>query len=474
MQKKRTISLLLAIMMLFSLLPTSAFAAEGDSIVIQTQRITTSTTSVTVNVTGYENLSGAKLKLTTGPIGTQNDYDMKGRTTLKVETFTGPGSYTFEIDASKLSLGNNVQAYLFSYDMDKDVTTYEYSDVVEIADTDPVPSAAITTTPVTNRTTELKVQLKHLPSGGIFRIVELEAGESYDSSKLNSYTSLYFSVVSNLQNGENTLTLTQAPTAGNKVVAVIRDSSGSSTNDYTSEAITVEKEQEPSIVSIVGTVDDASKQVTVNLTRVPSSGVLKVIALDAGESIPSNVFDYDYSGALYTGYFYSVGLKTGNNTLALSATPAAGKVLYAVAREYASGGTNDYVSEGIPVTSAVVPFAMYIKGQLTNESTSVSFVPKMKRYNDTARTLRSAALYRAGAEEPIAQVQSPAMGEVMTFSGLSGLTAGEKLKLVVLYDDDKTAEWEYVVCDASEADSFEIVEKSFTTSSTTITVKVSG
>ena len=153
---------------------------------IQTQRITTSTTSVTVNVTGYENLSGAKLKLTTGPIGTQNDYDMKGRTTLKAETFTGPGSYTFEIDASKLSLRNNVQAYLFSYDMDKDVTTYEYSDVVEISDADPVPSAAITTTPVTNRTTELKVQLKHLPSGGIFRIVELEAGESYDSSKLNS------------------------------------------------------------------------------------------------------------------------------------------------------------------------------------------------------------------------------------------------------------------------------------------------
>lgn len=474
MQKKRTISLLLAIMMLFSLLPTSAFAAEGDSIVIQTQRITTSTTSVTVNVTGYENLSGAKLKLTTGPIGTQNDYDMKGRTTLKAETFTGPGSYTFEIDASKLSLGNNVQAYLFSYDMDKDVTTYEYSDVVEISDADPVPSAAITTTPVTNRTTELKVQLKHLPSGGIFRIVELEAGESYDSSKLNSYTSLYFSVIGNLQNGENTLTLTQAPTAGRKVVAVIRDTSGSEMTDYASESITVEKEQEPSIVSIVGTVDDASKQVTVNLTRVPSSGVLKVIALDAGESIPSNVFDYDYSGALYTGYFYSVGLKTGNNTLALSAAPAAGKVLYAVAREYASGGTNDYVSEGIPVTSAVVPFAMYIKGQLTNESTSVSFVPKMKRYNDTARTLRSAALYRAGAEEPIAQVQSPAMGEVMTFSGLSGLTAGEKLKLVVLYDDDKTAEWEYVVCDASEADSFEIVEKSFTTSSTTITVKVSG
>lgn len=476
MQKKRTISLLLAIMMLFSLLPTSAFAAEGDSIVIQTQRITTSTTSVTVNVAGYTDISNATLRLSTGPEGTESDWGMSNppRTTLGSQEYTGASEYTFTVDSSKLIEGQNVQAYLYYWSDAREDWRYAYGTAVEIADSDQVPSAAITTTPATNRTTELKVQLKHLPSGGIFRIVELEAGESYDSSKLNSYTSLYFSVVSNLQNGENTLTLTQAPTAGNKVVAVIRDSSGSSTNDYTSEAITVEKEQEPSIVSIVGTVDDASKQVTVNLTRVPSSGVLKVIALDAGESIPSNVFDYDYSGALYTGYFYSAGLKTGNNTLALSAAPAAGKVLYAVAREYASGGTNDYVSEGISVTSAVVPFAMYIKGQLTNESTLVSFVPKMKRYNDTARTLRSAALYRAGAEEPIAQVQSPAMGEAMTFSGLSGLTAGEKLKLVVLYDDDKTAEWEYVVCDASEADSFEIVEKSFTTSSTTITVKVSG
>ena len=476
MQKKRTISLLLAIMMLFSLLPTSAFAAESDSIVIQAQRITTSTTSVTVNVTGYTDISNATLRLSTGPEGTESDWGMSNppRATLGSQKYIGGGEYTFTVDPSKLIEGQNIQAYLYYWSDAREDWRYAYGAAVEITDSDLVPSATITTTLVTNRTTELKVQLKHLPSGGIFRIVELEAGESYDSSKLNSYTSLYFSVIGNLQNGENTLTLTKTPTAGNKAVAVIRDSSGSSTNDYTSEAITVEKEQEPSIVSIVGTVDDASKQVTVNLTRVPSSGVLKVIALDAGESIPSNVFDYDYSGALYTGYFYSAGLKTGNNTLALSAAPAAGKVLYAVARESASGGTNDYVSEGISVTSAVVPFAMYIKGQLTNESTSVSFVPKMKRYNDTARTLRSAALYRAGAEEPIAQVQSPAMGEAMTFSGLSGLTAGEKLKLVVLYDDDKTAEWEYVVCDASETDSFEIVEKSFTTSSTTITVKVSG
>ena len=476
MQKKRTISLLLAIMMLFSLLPTSAFAAEGDSIVIQTQRITTSTTSVTVNVAGYTDISNATLRLSTGPEGTESDWGMSNppRTTLGSQQYTGASEYTFTVDSSKLIEGQNVQAYLYYWSDAREDWRYAYGTAVEIADSDPVPSAAITTTPVTNRTTELKVQLKHLPSGGIFRIVELEAGESYDSSKLNSYTSLYFSVIGNLQNGENTLTLTKTPTAGRKAVAVIRDTSGSEMIDYASEAITVEKEQEPSIVSIVGTVDDASKQVTVNLTRVPSSGVLKVIALDAGESIPSNVFDYDYSGALYTSYFYSAGLKTGNNTLALSAAPAVGKVLYAVAREYASGGTNDYVSEGIPVTSAVVPFAMYIKGQLTNESTSVSFVPKMKRYNDSARTLRSAALYRAGAEEPIAQVESPAMGEVMTFSGLSGLTAGEKLKLVVLYDDDKTAEWEYVVCDASETDSFEIVEKSFTTSSTTITVKVSG
>lgn len=70
-----------------------------------------------------------------------------------------------------------------------------------------------------------------------------------------------------------------------------------------SQPVTVAYEQEPSIVSIVGEVDSASTTVKVSLTRVPSSGILKVIALDAGEKIPSNVFNFDYSSALYTGYF---------------------------------------------------------------------------------------------------------------------------------------------------------------------------
>lgn len=409
MKKKRTISFLLAIMMLFSLLPSTAFAAVGDSIVIQEQRITTSTTSVTVNVTGYTDVSSATLRLSTGPDGTESDWNMSNppRTALGSQNYTGAGEYTFTIDSSKLIEGQNVQAYLYYWSDAKDDYTYAYGATVEIADSDPVPSAVIMTTPVTNHTTELKVQLKHLPSAGIFRIVELDEEESYDSSKLNSYTSLYFSVVSNLQNGENTLTLTQAPTAGRKVVAVIRDTSGSEMTDYASEIITVEKEQEPSIVSIMGSVDTSSHQMTIHLTRVPSLGLLKVIQLDRNEVYDSSkLFSYD---ALYTGYFFSAGLTTGDNTIALSATPTAGKVLYAVARD-SSGDTTEYISEGVPVTSAVVPFAMYIKGQLTNESTSVSFVPKMKRYNDNARTLRSAALYRAGAEDPIAQVQDPVMG----------------------------------------------------------------
>ena len=37
--------------------------AAGDSITIQEQSITTAATSVTVQVTGYENLSSAKLTL---------------------------------------------------------------------------------------------------------------------------------------------------------------------------------------------------------------------------------------------------------------------------------------------------------------------------------------------------------------------------------------------------------------------------
>ena len=477
MLKRRALSLLLVFVMIVSLLPSAVLASgETDAIAIQERTITTSTTTLTVKVTGYEGLSNATLRLSVGPDGTESDWGMSNppRTALGSLKYTGPDTYTFPIDPAKLAAGKNVQAYLYYWSDSRDDWAYIYGYPVEITDGDPVPSVSISTPNVTNRTTELSVMLKNLPASGIFRVIQLGAEETYDSARLNSYTSLYFSVVGNLHAAENALKLTAAPEAGSRLLAVLRDSSGSEAVDYTSQPVTVAYEQEPSIVSIVGEVDSASTTVKVSLTRVPSMGILKVIALDVGEEIPSNVFNFDYSGALYTGYFAAFGLHTGENTLTLSAAPAAGKLLYAVVRDSSVTPSADYVSEGVAVAQAYTPFAMYIKGELTNSSTTLSVFPKMKRYNAQPSVLESAALFRAGVQTPLAELEAPMMGELMTFTGLSGLTAGEKLTLTVTYDGGRTAAWEYLVCDAAEENSFEIVEKTFTTTSTTVTVKVSG
>ena len=485
--KNRLLSYLLSAAMIISMIPSALASgidaqtlAAGDSIIIQEQSITTATTSVTVKVTGYETLKGSKLKLTTGTVGTESDYDMKGRTTLKVKDFTGTGDYQFDIDPSKLKEGNNIQAFLFFYDTDNDKTTYKYSSAVEITDGPVIPSAAITTSPVTNRTTQLDVTLKNLPSSGAFKILELDAGAVYEASDfINKEKTLYVCGVGALNRGSNSITLSKVPTAGKQLVAVIRDSSGTGSKDYASQPVTVTAEKEPSIVSVAGSVDSLSTQVTVNLTRVPSSGVLKVIELDAGAEIPNNVFNYNYE-ALFTAYFTSGTIKQGKNICELTKSPTAGKVLYAVARESSGSGNIDHVSEGVTVAEAHTPFEIFIKGELTTKSTQLSVFPRMKYSSDTPSVLTGALLCRVGQGDkadtanPIASVTNPTIAQTITFTGLSSLTAGEKLAVVLTYDGGRTAQSIYTVCDADEENSFKIVETSFTPDSTTVTVQVSG
>lgn len=68
--KNRFLSCLLSTAMIISTVPSALASgidaqplAAGDSITIQEQSITTAATSVTVQVTGYENRSSAKLTL---------------------------------------------------------------------------------------------------------------------------------------------------------------------------------------------------------------------------------------------------------------------------------------------------------------------------------------------------------------------------------------------------------------------------
>ena len=199
--KNRLLSLLLSVAVLLSMVPSALASgtgaqatAAGDSIIIQEQSITTAATSVTVQVTGYENLSKAKLTLNMGPEGTASDWGMSNppRISLGSKTYTGASSYTFSIDPSKLIAGQNIQAFLYYWSDTKEDWTYAYGNAVEITDGPVVPSVAITTSPVTNRTTQLDVTLKNLPSSGAFKILELDAGAVYEASDfINKEKTLY-------------------------------------------------------------------------------------------------------------------------------------------------------------------------------------------------------------------------------------------------------------------------------------------
>lgn len=94
---------------------------------------------------------------------------------------------------------------------------------------------------ITNETETITVNIEENVSLGILRIVEMDSMTDYNSSKLNEYTSLYFSLASDLKNGENVLELIKKPTAGNKIYAVLRDSSDTEMVDYVAGPITVEE-----------------------------------------------------------------------------------------------------------------------------------------------------------------------------------------------------------------------------------------
>ena len=106
----------------------------------------------------------------------------------------------------------------------------------EIAQAEPL-TVSISSTEITPDTTSITVNLSSVPSMGILRVVQLDAEDVYESSKLNSYKSLHFSIAGSLKAGENTLALTASAEVGKKVLVVLRDSSGSSIVDAVSEPV---------------------------------------------------------------------------------------------------------------------------------------------------------------------------------------------------------------------------------------------
>ncbi|MCI8608085.1 MAG: DUF3783 domain-containing protein [Firmicutes bacterium] len=118
---------------------------------------------------------------------------------------------------------------------------------------------------ITPETTSITISLSHVPALGILKVVALDAEEAYDSNKLNEYETLYFGAFYNgtFQVGENQLTLNASPQVGKKIVAVVRDSSGTTMQDYASNGVVVTT----SSVEESKTPEEILKNCSVRLTK---------------------------------------------------------------------------------------------------------------------------------------------------------------------------------------------------------------
>lgn len=99
---------------------------------------------------------------------------------------------------------------------------------------------SITTSTITPDTKSIEVTLAQGITAGFAKVIQLDSGEEYDTTKLFSYTDLRGVIgFADLNKGSNTITLTKAPTEGKEVIAVLRDTSSGKMQEYTSAPITV-------------------------------------------------------------------------------------------------------------------------------------------------------------------------------------------------------------------------------------------
>ena len=100
---------------------------------------------------------------------------------------------------------------------------------------------------ITSQTDKVTINIEQNVTSGIFRIVQMDSSEDYVSEKLNDYDSLYFALASNMNTGANEAELTKKPTAGYKIYAVLRDSSGSDNVDYVAGPLTVSSGEDTAV-----------------------------------------------------------------------------------------------------------------------------------------------------------------------------------------------------------------------------------
>ena len=220
--------------------PGTAFTvkakAEGDSISVSPEALTADTESITVSVNGYDSYKGGYVFVR---LADKNNTDPDVAKSLKSQSFTGSGSYTFDVKG-KLTPEKYVLVYLYKYDSVTDRTYY--SDKVYIPIGGKVvkePSVEITSSKIlsTDKNLYVKADFDNALTGNL-KLYTYRYGGAFDSANAGNVL-LYSGAVTPSAYGSK-ITFTNDLTAGDKIVAVLTLTGGESEVVKISDAKTIQ------------------------------------------------------------------------------------------------------------------------------------------------------------------------------------------------------------------------------------------
>lgn len=228
----------------------------ADSITIREKTVNTASTSLTVDVTGYDDFKGGYLFLTTGKAG---ETDADDRQQIASARYTGAGTYTLNFNSASLKAGETIQPHLY-YLSDDDKTHYAYGSELLIESAGGVtvePKAEIVTSNITADRKDIWVSVQYDESlTGTLKIYSY-AGNDYKEKE-----PIYAGAISSSENSQK-VTFTGALTAGEKLVAelTLSDSTVVLSKPVTVQAV---PEKTKPLVSIL------DKEITVGDTKMTS------------------------------------------------------------------------------------------------------------------------------------------------------------------------------------------------------------
>lgn len=220
--------------------PGTAFTvkakAEGDSISVSPEALTADTESITVSVNGYDSYKGGYVFVS---LVDGNNTDPDGAVSLDSHSFTGSGSYTFDVKG-KLTPEKYVLVYLYKWDSDTDRT--HYSDKVYIPIGGKVvkePSVEITSSKIlsTDKNLYVKADFDKALTGNL-ELYTYRYDGAFDSTNAKNVL-LYSGAVTPSAYGSK-ITFTNDLTAGDKIVAVLTLTGGESEVVKISDAKTIQ------------------------------------------------------------------------------------------------------------------------------------------------------------------------------------------------------------------------------------------